>query len=192
MVLHEDLQVPCQVQKVQEVPHWLDFISVRDTERVAYAEDPDAYCNKAHILMYLNSRHWNENKEAQTLVLSNNTSFRNYQNTASGVRQKTQHNKTRYNRMTFFADCLDAGRVCCKVLETQADSVNFFDNMSHGGYGIGWIYILEEYVYLTGCCSRGRPLGLPTETVTLTILFRANTDPLQLLSASAARSPSPC
>jgi len=137
MVVPGDFTVPCQAIKIPEgVPHWMRFIGVDRTEDSAYHEDPDAHNNKAHVLVYLNSKHWNEGKEKRAAVFSTSTG------TGANRTKTTQIRK--YNRMAFFADCLQPGRVCCKVTNTHHDSVKFFTHMIHGGYGVGWVYIFEE------------------------------------------------
>ena len=137
MVLPEDFDIPCQVQKVHgEVPFWMEFISVNDTEEETYQNSADAPTGKAHALMYLNSRHWNEGKDKRSVLIANN----------NGQRTKPTYQTRRYNRMVFFADCLNPGRVCCKILETHPESISFFTNMINGAYGVGWVYIFEECV----------------------------------------------
>jgi len=139
VVLPEDMTLPSKVEKVKNgVPHWLEFIPVDITDRDSYAEDPAAHCNKAHLIFYLNSRHWNESKEKTKTIYSN-------KNASGNAQRKTLPSK-RYNRIAFFADCLKAGQVCAKILEAHSDSLSFFENMRDGGYGIGWCYVLEEYV----------------------------------------------
>jgi len=148
MVLPEDFQLPCQVQKVHDgVPHWMEFIPVDESETDTYLNNPDAHCNKAHVLMYLNSRHWNENKEKRAMLVSSNA--------GNGTARQKIWQSRKYNRIAFFADCLNGGHVCCKILETQPESLKFFANMIHGGYGVGWIYVVEEYVFrcpILLCC----------------------------------------
>lgn len=139
MVIPEDFTLPCQVQKVKDgVPHWMEFIAVDETETEAYLNNPDAPCSKAHVLMYLNSRHWNENKEKRAMLTTSST--------GSGAGRQKIYQSRKYNRIAFFADCMNGGHVVCKILDTQPDSLRFFTNMIHGGYGIGWVYVVEEYV----------------------------------------------
>jgi hypothetical protein len=130
MLLPEDLQIPMQVQNVTSVPPWLTFISVEETLAPAYHDDPDAKTNKAHLLMFLNMRH-NPKKQ---LVAYNRTKGDN------NAKQPTKN----YNRIVFFADCTTQGRVCAKVLETSAESMKFFENVIHGQYGVGNLYVVEE------------------------------------------------
>ena len=136
MVASDDLQVPPQVQKVQGVPAWIDFISVTETESEQYQNDPEASCNKAHLLLYLNSWHWNENINEKLMQVSSNS--------GSGINRKKVAVYKKYNRIAFFADCLWPGWVCAKIMENQQDSLCFFNHMAQGGFGIGWTYILEE------------------------------------------------
>lgn len=133
MVRASDLALPQLVQKVGSVPYWIDFIPVEDTERDSYHNDPDAKSNKAHLLLFLNYRHISGKK--QTLV-SNRSK-------GGDSNQKAKEYKN-YNRIVFFADCLNGGRVCTKILESPAASVSFFENMMHGQYGVGWLYVMEE------------------------------------------------
>ena len=141
MLVAGDFTVPSQVQKVPDgVPSFMQFISVKETESDAYGHNPEAHTEKMHLLLYLNSRHWNETRDKKSLVVSN------YGGGSSGSKKTYQSRK--YNRMAFFADLLSPGRVCCKIMDTQHESLRFFDNMIHGAHGIGWIYILEEYVYV--------------------------------------------
>lgn len=124
------------VQKLQTVPHWLEFIPVDRTETEAYLQQPDSKTDKAHLFLYLNSHHWNENKDKKQMEISRNAK-------GGGGRQAQAYFK-RYNRIAFFADCMKEGRVCSKIMETHADCVKFFDNMVNGSYGIGWVYLVEE------------------------------------------------
>jgi len=135
MIIAEDLKVPPMVQNVREVPHWMNFIPVDNTEMEQYQSDPDAKTNHAHLLMYLNSRHWND-KENKQMLISNNMR-------GGGAKQINSQSR-KYNRIIFFADCLKPGRVCCKLLDTHGESLTFFKNMIHSQYGVGWIYVYEE------------------------------------------------
>jgi len=195
VLLPEDFALPCQVQKVEEVPNWMEFLSVLTTESDAYCHDPEAHSDKMHVLLYLSSRHWNEAKDKKALVVSN------YGSGSSGGNKNKTHQTRKYNRMAFFADLLSPGRVCCKITDTQHESLGFFENMIHGGYGIGWIYILEEYV-----CARAGPVGValcplvpPCQNVQLSHAFNgvpSSTSgcagPELRRSISAAAIPSPC
>ena len=74
MVLPCDLQLPLLVSKVQKIPPWIEFIPVSTTEKEEYQQDPDAKNNKAHLLMYLSSRHiGGKNKQAMVSNRSKST-----------------------------------------------------------------------------------------------------------------------
>ena len=135
MVLPSDLQLSLLVSKVQKIPPWMEFIPVSATEMESYQQDPDAKNNKAHLLMYLSSRHIG-GKNKQTMVSNRSRS-------TSDNGQKGRNYKN-YNRIVFFADCLQPGRVCSKILESQAASHTFFSHMIYGGFGVGSLYVIEE------------------------------------------------
>ena len=117
MVLPSDLQLPKLVSKVQRIPPWIEFIPVSTTETEEYQQDPDAKNNKAHLIMYLSSRHiGGRNKQ---MMLSNR-----FKSTSDNG-QKGRNYKN-YYRIVFFADCLQPGRVCSKISESQAASHTFF------------------------------------------------------------------
>lgn len=177
MVLPEDFRLPCQVQKVRGgVPRRMRFIPVSQTETEAYGNDPYAGCSKAHALMYLNSRHWNENKDKRNLLVSASAGL------GSG-RQKVLQSR-RYNRVVFFADCLNGGKVCCKILETQPESVQFFTNMMHGGYGVGWIYVFEEYV----CPYGSVPWRCPSPVAGCPVVVSPSADFVVFIPARTGRN----
>jgi hypothetical protein len=135
MVLPCDLQLPLLVSKVQKIPPWIEFIPVSTTEKEEYQQDPDAKNDKAHLLMYLSSRHiGGKNKQAMVSNRSKSTND-------NGQKGRDYKN---YNRIVFFADCLQPGRVCSKILESQPASLTFFANMIHGGFGVGSLYVIEE------------------------------------------------
>lgn len=135
MVELNDLSVPVEVDQLRDgVPPWTQFISVKETQLEEFKNDPEAPQDKAHLLLYLNSRHWTENKEEKNVYVSGN---------GSGPKKKNPVFK-RYNRIAFFADCMEEGRVCCKILETQAETLHFFNHMFRDGFGIGWMYVNEE------------------------------------------------
>jgi len=138
MVVATDLTVPGQVQKVPNgVPPYLKFIPVKDTKVEKYVEDPESCCDKAHLVVFLNFKHWNENKEHK----EKNKMLMASKGAGS---KEAKFGGRKYNRIAFFADCLDNGSVCCKVLETQKDSTTFFDNMMFAGFGVGSMYVVEE------------------------------------------------
>jgi hypothetical protein len=141
MVQPHQLDVPVQVQKIKNgVPMVMEFIPAETTASEEYGEEPTARTSKALLLLYLNSKHEKENKEkgqTQQKLLTSKSSGR-------GDQLKQSYGAKRYNRIVFFADLLNPGKVVCKILETHADSVSFFANMAHGGFGVGWCYVIEE------------------------------------------------
>lgn len=138
MVEPEDFEIPIMVDKVKSVPNWMEFISVSEAEKEHYQTDPNGKINKANLLLYLNARHWAANKSKKPVLLSNKT-----RNNDSNQNTSTPLSKN-YNRIVFFADCMSKGRVCSKILESNADSCKFFGNMIPGQYGVGWLYVMEE------------------------------------------------
>ena len=145
MVSPSQLEVARSVSKIQDgVSMDLTFIAVKETETNHYQGEPGSKSDKAHLLMVLSPRHYNECRDKRSMVV-NNGSNRTYMASSSGdKRQKTYNNNARYNRIIFYADCLDPGRVVCKILETHKDSVQYFNHMLHNGLGVGSLYVVEE------------------------------------------------
>ena len=147
MVLPSDLEVPVEVaDKVRGgVPPFLEFIPVANLLQPKYHREPDAKDDKALLLMLLNVKHWKEGRDKSSMVISHHNKMSLYaQGNNANQRQKTGNSTCRCNRMLFFADCLNPPCVVVKILEQHSDSVKFFGNMSHCGYGVGCFYVVEE------------------------------------------------
>lgn len=140
-----ELEVARSVSKIKDgVPIDLEFIAVKTTETDRYQGEAGAKTDKAHLLMVLSPRHYNECRDKRSMAV-NSGSNRTFMGSGSGdKRQKTYNNSARYNRIVFYADCLDPGRVVCKILETHKESVQYFNNMLHNGLGVGSLYVVEE------------------------------------------------
>lgn len=125
------------------------FIPTETTVRASYADDPTAPNDSAHLLFFLyqhvfTSRDRITPAENIDLVVNQRSHYQVWPGHLA-------NRASPYQRVLFFADCAKKGRVACKILRTELESLEFFRYMTgpEGGdlsRGIGYFYVMEEHV----------------------------------------------